>query len=104
MLTVPAGLNSLPKADRHARFHAEKENFSAKEIFNLKPDVERKYSFRQITPAAAKQFVVRRDSGKTIIAGYSVVSRWGRDSLICARDFLVRRMIRSETTLLTFAN
>ena len=37
---------------------------------------------------AAKQFVVRRDQGKTVIAGYPWFLNWGRDSLICARGLL----------------
>jgi predicted glycogen debranching enzyme len=37
---------------------------------------------------AAKQFVVRRDDFKTVIAGYPWFLDWGRDSLICARGLL----------------
>ncbi len=37
---------------------------------------------------AAKQFVVRRDNFKTVIAGYPWFLDWGRDSLICARGLL----------------
>jgi starch synthase (maltosyl-transferring) len=53
---------------------------------------------------AAKQFVVRRDSGKTIIAGYPWFLDWGRDSLICARGLLAAGMIDEvKQLLLTFA-
>jgi predicted glycogen debranching enzyme len=37
---------------------------------------------------AAEAYVVRRDSGKTVIAGYPWFLDWGRDSLICARGLL----------------
>lgn len=37
---------------------------------------------------AAHAFVVRRGSGKTVIAGYPWFLDWGRDSLICARGLL----------------
>ena len=37
---------------------------------------------------AAQAFVVRRNEGKTVIAGYPWFSDWGRDSLICARGLL----------------
>jgi predicted glycogen debranching enzyme len=53
---------------------------------------------------AAKQFVVRRDEGKTIIAGYPWFLDWGRDSLICARGLLAAGMVKEvEQLLLTFA-
>ena len=37
---------------------------------------------------AASAFVVRRGSGKTVIAGYPWFLDWGRDTLICARGLL----------------
>ena len=37
---------------------------------------------------AAQAYVVRRGSGKTVIAGYPWFLDWGRDSLICARGLL----------------
>lgn len=53
---------------------------------------------------AAKQFVVRRDEGKTVIAGYPWFLDWGRDSLISARGLLAAGMVKEvEQLLLTFA-
>ncbi len=53
---------------------------------------------------AAKQFVVRRDQGKTVIAGYPWFLNWGRDTLICARGFLAAGMVDDvKQLLLTFA-
>jgi glycogen debranching enzyme len=53
---------------------------------------------------AAKQFVVRRNEGKTVIAGYPWFLDWGRDSLICARGLLAAGMTDEVTKLmLTFA-
>jgi predicted glycogen debranching enzyme len=53
---------------------------------------------------AAKQFVVRRDDGKTVIAGYPWFLDWGRDSLICARGLLAAGMVDEvRQLLLTFA-
>ena len=53
---------------------------------------------------AAKQFVVRRDEGKTVIAGYPWFLDWGRDSLICARGLLAAGMVEEvKQILLTFA-
>ncbi|MGH7990773.1 MAG: amylo-alpha-1,6-glucosidase, partial [Limisphaerales bacterium] len=53
---------------------------------------------------AAKQFVVRRDSGKTIIAGYPWFLDWGRDLLISTRGLLAAGMTGDvKQLLLTFA-
>ena len=53
---------------------------------------------------AARQFVVRRDEGKTVIAGYPWFLDWGRDSLICARGLLAAGMVDEvKQLLLTFA-
>ena len=53
---------------------------------------------------AARQFVVRRDAGKTVIAGYPWFLDWGRDSLICARGLLAAGMVDDvQQLLLTFA-
>ena len=53
---------------------------------------------------AAAQYVVRRDDGKTVIAGYPWFLDWGRDSLICARGLLAAGMTAEmRQLLLTFA-
>jgi predicted glycogen debranching enzyme len=53
---------------------------------------------------AAKQFVVRRDEGETVIAGYPWFLDWGRDTLICARGLLAAGMVEEvRQILLTFA-
>jgi predicted glycogen debranching enzyme len=54
---------------------------------------------RQLT-LAARAFVVRRDSGKTIIAGYPWFLDWGRDSLIAARGLLAAGLVSDVTELL----
>jgi predicted glycogen debranching enzyme len=61
-------------------------------------------NFEAQLECAAKQFVVRRDEGKTVIAGYPWFLDWGRDSLICARGLLAAGMIYEvKQLLLTFA-
>ncbi len=53
---------------------------------------------------AAGAYVVRRDSGKTVIAGYPWFLDWGRDSLICARGLLAAGLVTEvKQLLLTFA-
>ena len=49
---------------------------------------------------AAQAFVVRRDSAKTVIAGYPWFLDWGRDSLICARGLLAAGMVDEVKQLL----
>jgi predicted glycogen debranching enzyme len=61
-------------------------------------------NFETQLESAAKQFVVRRDDGKTVIAGYPWFLDWGRDSLICARGLLAAGMVDEvKQLLLTFA-
>ena len=61
-------------------------------------------NFEMQLERAAKQFVVRRDAGKTVIAGYPWFLDWGRDSLICARGLLAAGMVDEVKQLvLTFA-
>ena len=63
-----------------------------------------KTSFDDQLSQAARQFVVRRDPGKTVIAGYPWFLDWGRDSLICARGLLAAGMVDEvRQLLLTFA-
>jgi glycogen debranching enzyme/glycosidase len=53
---------------------------------------------------AAKQFVVCRGEGKTVIAGYPWFLDWGRDTFICARGLLAAGMVKEvKQILLTFA-
>ena len=49
---------------------------------------------------AARQFVVKRGSGKTVIAGYPWFLDWGRDSLIAARGLLAAGLVSDVTELL----
>ncbi len=68
------------------------------------PEVEALADFTGQLEFAARQFVVRRDNFKTVIAGYPWFLDWGRDSLICARGLLAAGL-RNEVKqiLLTFA-
>jgi starch synthase (maltosyl-transferring) len=64
----------------------------------------RENTFEQQLLHAAKQFIVRRDGGKTVIAGYPWFLDWGRDTLICARGLLAGGMAEDvRQILLTFA-
>jgi len=78
---------------------------TAIEIKSAKRKIENsENSFGEQLVRAAQSFVVRRDKGKTVIAGYPWFLDWGRDSLICARGLLAARMVDEvKQLLLTFA-
>lgn len=56
--------------------------------------------FGQQLLRAVRAFVVRRDDGVTVIAGYPWFLDWGRDSLICARGLLAAGMLEEVKQLL----
>ena len=61
-------------------------------------------TFEEQLAQAARAFVVRRDQGRTVIAGYPWFLDWGRDSLICARGLLAAGMAEEvKHALLMFA-
>jgi len=67
----------------------------------LKPELQ---TFEAGLMRAAKQFVVRRGEGRTVIAGYPWFLDWGRDSLICARGLLAAGLVDEvRQLLLTYA-
>ena len=85
-LTLTAELEETKSGKRKTENESSENNFEAQ--------LER----------AAKQFVVRRDESKTVIAGYPWFLDWGRDSLICARGLLAAGMTDEvKQLLLTFA-
>lgn len=57
-------------------------------------------SFGRQLALAARQFVVRRGTGKTVIAGYPWFLDWGRDTMISARGLLAAGLIPDVTELL----
>ncbi|MDB6030628.1 MAG: amylo-alpha,6-glucosidase [Verrucomicrobiales bacterium] len=64
---------------------------------------EQQDAFGRQLALAVQAFVVRRENGKTVIAGYPWFLDWGRDSLICARGMLAAGMTEEvEHLLITF--
>jgi len=60
--------------------------------------------FAEKLKRAIRAFVVKRGTGKTIIAGYPWFLDWGRDTFICARGLLAAGMHEEvRQILLTFA-
>lgn len=67
-------------------------------------DAGREADFMRRLERAAEAFIVRREQGRTIIAGYPWFLDWGRDTLICARGLLAAGMTKTvREILLTFA-
>jgi predicted glycogen debranching enzyme len=61
-------------------------------------------TFEEQLSQAARAFVVRRNQGKTVIAGYPWFLDWGRDTCIAARGLLAGGMVDEvKQILLTFA-
>ena len=49
-------------------------------------------AFDKVLLRAIKKFIVKRDSLKTVIAGYPWFLDWGRDTLICVRGLIAAEM------------
>ncbi len=107
-LPLPKGANITLVAS------AESEDFAAQKLERPTPTRREAESKRAGLEAgalfgvqlehAAKQFVVRRSKGKTVIAGYPWFLDWGRDTFICARGLLAAGLVEEvRQILLTFA-
>ncbi len=111
--TAPAGLICPCRAARLSRWsfaptHTDPVRGRNSERPEFAPDVAKPANgqcLRKTMPLArqllraARAFVVRRDDGVTVIAGYPWFLDWGRDSLICARGLLAAGMARAGETI-----
>jgi starch synthase (maltosyl-transferring) len=75
-----------PPSEEIAHFPELIQDLLEMEIRRIGIAPEDRFTARLAT--AARAFLVRRDSSKTVIAGYPWFLDWGRDTLICARGFL----------------
>lgn len=90
--TADPSLGELESSKHPARTLASKVIFPEDDFFG------------QQLLRAARAFVVRRDSGKTVIAGYPWFLDWGRDTFICARGLLAAGMVEEvKQIVVTFA-
>ena len=76
------------------------ESLSALMIAQKRARLASDDSFGQQLVAAARQFVVRRGSVKTVIAGYPWFLDWGRDTMIAARGLLAAGLSQDVTEIL----
>jgi predicted glycogen debranching enzyme len=98
---VPAYL--VVDAEMHPPSHDEMRHFEAsREAANLAAQAEAGLNddFGRQLALATRAYVVRRDDGKSVIAGYPWFLDWGRDSLICARGLISAGMIDEVRQLL----
>src|SRR5439155_20700206 len=81
-------------AERHTgclnNFEAERLSRNEAAVARANPGAND--SFGRQLALAVQAFVVRRQTGRSIIAGYPWFLGWGRDSLICARGLLAAGM------------
>jgi len=70
-----------------------------------KQEITRRLSFKNPIERSADKYLVKRGSGKTIIAGYPWFSDWGRDTLIAIRGLCLStgRLIEPTGILLEWA-
>jgi len=69
---------------------------------DLKPvsPVHKTVSLEDAMHTAMRQFIVKRDDGKTIIAGYPWFLDWGRDTLICLRGLIAAGFLNEARSIL----
>ena len=78
----------------------ERLNAAAQDAANLAGHDD----FGRALAVAAQAYLVQRDAGKTVIAGYPWFLDWGRDTFICARGLLAAGQVTAVRDLvLTFA-
>jgi predicted glycogen debranching enzyme len=98
---------SLPKGGSTRLVVTAEADTSALEIppaDSARPAPRETWAFEAQLLRAARAFVVRRGTGKTVIAGYPWFLDWGRDTFICARGLLAAGMVDEvRDILLTFA-
>ena len=87
-----------PKLEEVREFKANRQEAQNLNFHRAKLPAEDAFG-RQLV-LATHSFVVRRDGGKTVIAGYPWFLDWGRDSLICARGLLAAGMFEEVKQLL----
>ncbi|MBI3413752.1 MAG: glycogen debranching enzyme N-terminal domain-containing protein [Verrucomicrobia bacterium] len=96
VITAESGPLSVDEKFTTAREHANK-------LALRRAKLKSGDAFGERLVLAAQQFVVRRGTGKTVIAGYPWFLDWGRDTLIAARGLIAASMIEEvERLLITF--
>jgi len=87
-----------PSGEQVARFDDRRSDLNALAI--SRANLPSGDAFGRQLVLAVQAYVVRRDQGKTIIAGYPWFLDWGRDSLICGRGLISAGMIKEVRDLL----
>jgi predicted glycogen debranching enzyme len=102
-LPLPKGATATLVATADATDPSGDDLASSKTRFVRREELETD-SFRQHLLRALNAYVVQRQDGKTVIAGYPWFLDWGRDTFICARGLLAAGAAQDVTRMLvTFA-
>ncbi len=78
----------------------EAERAALNDLALTRAELPAQDAFGRQLALALQAFVVRRNHGKTVIAGYPWFLDWGRDSLICARGMLAAGLAEEVRQLL----
>jgi starch synthase (maltosyl-transferring) len=87
-----------PSAELVASFANSRQNLEARRLAQSGIDASDTWGRHLLR--ALEAFVVQRDDGCTVVAGYPWFLDWGRDSLIAARGMLSAGMVDEVTRLL----
>jgi len=80
-LVLAFSLDDHPPLDWHATQSLAAERARASDLV-AQAGMQTEYDWVQQLVLAADQFIVKRDSGQTVIAGYHWFGDWGRDTMI----------------------
>ncbi len=94
-LTAERAVPTLPLIEQSCTHRPIEEEMAFKEAGVAETD-----AFGRRLALAVRAFVARRDSGRTVIAGYPWFLDWGRDSFIAARGLLSAGMVSGVAELL----
>ena len=98
-----AALTLVISAEAQSPSKAQIAEFAGRRIRENQEAVKRsglEDAFGRQLARALQAFIVDRDGGKTVIAGYPWFLDWGRDSLICARGALAAGLGQEVVALL----
>ena len=101
--TAGAALTETPGATAGEAL-AERRKASRGKAAVVPGALSQKRGLDEILASAMRQFIVRRDAFKTVIAGYPWFLDWGRDTLICLRGMIAAGLLDdSRDILIQFA-
>lgn len=106
-LFSPGYFKILLKANEEAIIYASirlrKEDAPGDKPFTLESDIKALpeiQDIRKVLKNSLREFIVNRNSNKTVIAGYPWFLDWGRDTLICLRGIIASGYINESKSII----